>query len=260
MEKKNKGTGLAVTSMILGIVGLVTSCVAVGGILCIVGLIFSIPALVRSRSGIAVAGLVTSIIGTIFFILTLSGIEYMDSLMDRAHENRTQTESSVDDKESKDQTAKEDGNQSTDPTTAPASSAAPAKKKKTKEEKYASYAEQIQIEVYDKRNIPADYTAGRFQEFIELDYKVVNKCPKSIKGIKGTLDIYDQFDEHIISMKWDTSDTIKANETKEFINTGINYNQFIDSHKKLHSLKYKDLTFRYEAKQINFSDGYKLRL
>ena len=71
MEKKNKGTGLAVTSMILGIVGLVTSCVAVGGILCIAGLIFSIPALVRSRSGIAVAGLVTSIIGTIFFILTL---------------------------------------------------------------------------------------------------------------------------------------------------------------------------------------------
>lgn len=140
MEKKNKGTGLAVTSMILGIVGLVTSCVSVGGILCIAGLIFSIPALVRSRSGMAVAGLVTSIIGTIFFILTLSGIQYIDSLMDRAHENRTQTESSVDD------------------------------------------------------------------------------------------------------------------------NSRINYNQFIDSHKKLHSLKYKDLTFRYEAKQINFSDGYKLKL
>ena len=75
----------------------------------------------------------------------------------------------------------------------------PKKKKLTKREKYARYAKNIKLKVYNKKNLPADYNAGRFSDFIEIDYKIINKSPKSIKGIKGILRVYDQFDEQIIN-------------------------------------------------------------
>lgn len=137
----------------------------------------------------------------------------------------------------------------------------PTVKKLTKREKYEKYAKQIKVSVYDKKVLPKDYDIGRYSEFIELDYKVVNKSKKSIKGIKGTLNVYDQFEELIMSIGWDISDgTIGAGKTKKITNYGIDYNQFLDSHNQVYNLRYKDMIFKYEMEQVNFSDGYKLKL
>lgn len=135
----------------------------------------------------------------------------------------------------------------------------PKKKKLTKREKYARYAKNIKLKVYNKKNLPADYNAGRFSDFIEIDYKIINKSPKSIKGIKGILRVYDQFDELIIDINWDVSEGVGAGKTKKITRHGLDYNQFMDDHRKLHDLKFKDLTFKFEAEQINFTDGYKLK-
>ena len=135
----------------------------------------------------------------------------------------------------------------------------PKKKKLSKHEKYARYAKKIKLKVYNKKNLPIDYDAGRFTEFIELDYKIVNKSSKSIKGIKGILSVYDQFDELIINLNWDVSEKVGAGKTKKITRHGLDYNQFMDEHRKLHELKLKDLTFKFEAEQINFTDGYKLK-
>ena len=138
---------------------------------------------------------------------------------------------------------------------------APTKKKLTKKEKYQNYAKKIKVKVYDKKVLPIDYDARRFLEFIELDYKVVNKSPKAVKGIKGVLHIYDQFDEKIMSIKWNVSEgTIGSGKTKKVTNYGLDYNQFMDSHQKVHSLEFEDMIFKYEMQQVNFTDGYKLKL
>ena len=138
---------------------------------------------------------------------------------------------------------------------------APTKKKLTKKEKYQNYAKKIKIKVYDKKVLPIDYDARRFLEFIELDYKVVNKSPKAVKGIKGVLHIYDQFDEKIMSIEWNVSEgTIGSGKTKKVTNYGLGYNQFMDSHQKVHSLEFEDMIFKYEMQQVNFTDGYKLKL
>lgn len=137
----------------------------------------------------------------------------------------------------------------------------PTKKKLTKKEKYQNYAKKIKVKVYDKKVLPIDYDAGRFSEFIELDYKVVNKSPKAVKGIKGILHVYDQFDEKIISIKWNVSEgEIGSVKTKKVTNYGLDYNQFMDSHQQVHSLEFEDMIFKYEMQQVNFKDGYKLKL
>ena len=252
MKNKKKGVGLGVASMVCGIVGLVLICTPIGGILCIVGLLLAIPALIRNCTGMAVAGLVTSMIGTILFALALLGFNYMNSLLDRSREKKSQTETTIQENDK--------SNQNEDSAPSATQTPAPVKKKNTKKEKYKGYADKIKVKVYNKKNLPVDYNAGRYSEFIELDYKVVNKSPKAIKGIKGTLKVYDQFEDLIVSIEWNISDNVNSKETKKFTQQGIDYNQFLETHQKLHNEKYKNLIFKYETKQINFSDGYKLKL
>lgn len=57
--------GISIASLVLGIVGLILSCIVVGAILCIIGIILSLVALVKQdkKSGIAIAGFITSVIG-----------------------------------------------------------------------------------------------------------------------------------------------------------------------------------------------------
>ncbi|MDE6616001.1 MAG: hypothetical protein K2K35_05490 [Lachnospiraceae bacterium] len=146
-------------------------------------------------------------------------------------------------------------------TSTPEPTPAPTKKKLTKKEKYQNYAKKIKIKVYDKKVLPIDYDVMRFSEFIEFDYKVVNKSPKAVKGIKGILYVYDQFDEKIMSLKWDVSEgEIGPGKTKKVTNYGLDYNQFMDAHQKVHSLEFEDMIFKYEMQQVNFADGYKLKL
>lgn len=252
MENTNKGQGLAIASMVLGIVGLLTSCIAIGGILCILGLLLAISALIKNRhSGIAIAGLVLSLIGTILFILTLSGILYFNQIMqDVKNHNgeKTPIETTV------------PTNNSINPSSPEQTPAAPSSTNKpTKKEKYEKYAEQIKISVYNKKILPIDYEKARFQEFIEIDYKVKNKSPKAIDGIKGTLDVYDQFDELIVSIRWDISKSVKAGESKKITGYGVDYNKYLDKYQKLYDTELKKLTFKYEFEQINFADGYKLK-
>ena len=99
----------------------------------------------------------------------------------------------------------------------------------------------------------------RYSEFIELDYKVINNTNRSIKGIKGNLNVYDQFNDLIITIDWDVSEgIIKPHQTIQLNRWGLDYNQFIQEHQKLYATNYEDLIFEYEIEQINFANGDKL--
>ena len=71
-NKQNKST-LSLLSMIFGIIGLLTTCMCIGIVPCIIGIVLSIIAL-KNKSGSrkkALVGLITSSIGIIFFIAIL---------------------------------------------------------------------------------------------------------------------------------------------------------------------------------------------
>lgn len=73
MQTQKEGNGLSIASMVLGIVGLVLSCVYIGIIPCVIGLIFAIITLTNQskKNGMAITGLITSIIGILIFIIML---------------------------------------------------------------------------------------------------------------------------------------------------------------------------------------------
>lgn len=67
-ELENKKDGLAVTSLVLGILGIIFCwCIAVPIIICLVGLIMGIVSLVKTgqHSGIALGGVITSAVGLV---------------------------------------------------------------------------------------------------------------------------------------------------------------------------------------------------
>ena len=74
-EIVKQSKGMAIASMVLGIVGLVLSCLVIGIIPCVIGLILGIVVLVKQKAGqgMAIAGIVTSLIGIAFLIMALIG-------------------------------------------------------------------------------------------------------------------------------------------------------------------------------------------
>ena len=101
MEPKKKGSGLSIAAMVLGIVGLVLSCIYIGVLPCAIGLIFAIIAMVNKSSGkgMAIAGLVTSIVGiVIFFMIIISQIA-TDDTPKNSTDDKPGTETSSDNTE-----------------------------------------------------------------------------------------------------------------------------------------------------------------
>lgn len=70
----NYSTGLATASMVLGIVSIFITCLMMGWITGIIGLILGIVSLAQDRPGksMAIAGIVTSAIAILFFVIIIA--------------------------------------------------------------------------------------------------------------------------------------------------------------------------------------------
>jgi uncharacterized membrane protein len=89
MNERNKAANrVAIIAMILGIVGMLVSCIAIGGFIAIAGMAMSILAIRNedcTKRGFAITGLVTSAIAIIVaIVVSLSFLAYLkyDTLMD----------------------------------------------------------------------------------------------------------------------------------------------------------------------------------
>lgn len=71
METRKKQSGLGIVAFVLGIIGMLTTCIVIGILPCIVGLALSIVVICskNSKKGLAIAGLVCSVIGIFIFSL-----------------------------------------------------------------------------------------------------------------------------------------------------------------------------------------------
>jgi hypothetical protein len=70
---QNGSTGLSIAAMVLGIVSIVLGCLFIGILPGIIGLILGIVAIAKDKpgKGMAIAGVVTSAVGIVFFILEM---------------------------------------------------------------------------------------------------------------------------------------------------------------------------------------------
>lgn len=86
--------GLSIASLVLGIIGLLFSCLVFGGFLGIIGLVIGIVALCnkKSKHGAAIAGVVCSFIAIIVMIVVLIGGSYSDKKETTVNETNIEEE------------------------------------------------------------------------------------------------------------------------------------------------------------------------
>lgn len=100
-----KQSGFGIASLILGIIGMLLSCILIGIVPCVISVIFAIMALLKKdkKHGIAVAGLVCSIIGIIVFVFMVVMVISTPSTDDEKNQDKVevveQAEANVDDKD-----------------------------------------------------------------------------------------------------------------------------------------------------------------
>ena len=112
-------------------------------------------------------------------------------------------------------------------------------------------SDEVLVEVTNKINLPEDWDAGRFSSRVEFEFQITNQTDRNIKGIQGTLVIKDLFGVEITSMGCDfTGEVIPAQGSIAMSNLGIDINQFMDDHIKLHAEVYEDLIFEYLVTSI----------
>ena len=114
METQMKQSGLGIASLVLGIIGLLSSCIIIGIVPAVIGLILAIIGLTQKdkKHGTAMAGLVCSIVAIVIFLLFVLAV---GSSGNSANQGEAQKTGTVEQQqvESTQEETKEEENQST---------------------------------------------------------------------------------------------------------------------------------------------------
>jgi hypothetical protein len=114
----------------------------------------------------------------------------------------------------------------------------------------------LSVEVVGTKLEPVDTKAGRFSPFYIVKTVAKNKGSVGIRAYTGVLEINDVFDRNIIRANW-THDSWPIAPGAEYADdsTGLQINQFMESHKKLVNTPPENLRFVFIVKSILFVDG-----
>jgi hypothetical protein len=91
---------------------------------------------------------------------------------------------------------------------------------------------------------------------ITFNLKFANNTEKDIRGFEGVVTFSDIFDNEIQSVKFSYDQGLQANY-EVTIEKAIDYNQFIDSDRKLKEIEDKNLKYKWRVTTILYDDGTK---
>ena len=126
-----------------------------------------------------------------------------------------------------------------------------AKLEKERKLKQAEFAKLVSVAVLSKRNVEGDY--GRNAVLFDIGY--ANKGAKDIAGVKGVLHVSDIFGDEIMNITWSYDEGIPAGGSKVETGSGVDINEFMDTHKKLWNTDFSKMKTRFEVSTIVFADG-----
>lgn len=114
----------------------------------------------------------------------------------------------------------------------------------------------VTVAVTDKQNIPENMYQGIYSDYVLFVLDVKNTSSKDIKGVQGTLHVFDLFGKEILSFGCDlTGENIPANSSVVFDDYTYDINQFIPEQLKFYTRSFAELGFAYEATSIVYADG-----
>lgn len=112
----------------------------------------------------------------------------------------------------------------------------------------------LSVNLVSKNFTAADFYSGRSSDNLSFSVQQMNKSAKDIRGYKGVFAIKDIFGDEIIKISYKSDEVLRAGQSKKE-EMGLNYNQFMDSHKKLRSTAMENLRVEWQPEMIMFADG-----
>jgi len=103
------------------------------------------------------------------------------------------------------------------------------------------------------------YLEASYQKYITYTFTFQNKTKRDIAGVKGSVTLYDMFDEKIKSLNLSYDGGINAGKTVNYEAT-TNYNSFEPEDVKLKDTKLEKIKVKWEAEKLIFNDGEEISL
>jgi hypothetical protein len=110
------------------------------------------------------------------------------------------------------------------------------------------------VRMVEKELIPADPSAGRYEDKLSVTFELSNKGPKALAGVKGTLELYDMFGEKIKDLHLSYDVGLDAGETKLWAGT-IRHNQALPEDQRLAGAVLDKMTSRWVPEMMVLEDG-----
>lgn len=107
----------------------------------------------------------------------------------------------------------------------------------------------VSVELIDKGYRTVDY-----QDFITLNYRIINLSGKAIRAIKGVVEHNDLFDENVYNVRFTFDEEIAPGDSLIWYGT-LDYNQFDDDLRMFRSKELNNIKIVWSPEKIMFSDG-----
>lgn len=121
----------------------------------------------------------------------------------------------------------------------------------------ASEAQKVlAVTITDKRFDPSNARARKYEDNIWWDAEyTATGLTKPARSIKGVLQFCDLFGDPQFQVRVTLDDPINPGGTLATTGVGVEYNQFLDTHKWLRGTEIEDMTFRFQVETVLYQDG-----
>ncbi|GJQ22125.1 MAG: hypothetical protein HBSIN02_24800 [Bacteroidia bacterium] len=112
----------------------------------------------------------------------------------------------------------------------------------------------VSVALYKKSLEKADYRSGVYSDYFLFGYVFKNLTKKTIRGFTGTIQFNDIFDKEIMKSNLSIDEPLAPNSTKRWQGT-LDYNQFMDTHRKLANTDLENIKMVWLPDKVLFTDG-----
>lgn len=100
----------------------------------------------------------------------------------------------------------------------------------------------------------ASPSAGDYEDAITFSVSFENTTGKDIRAFDGVLAFNDLLDNEVLSAKVQINESVKAGSSLNWDGV-LDYNQFMDAHKRLRSEGKENLRVTFQPRKVLFADG-----
>ena len=103
------------------------------------------------------------------------------------------------------------------------------------------------------RGVTKTFRGGDFQDYMPFEFAFTSNLDSPVRAFTGVVVLQDLFERDIMRVTVTVEEPLQPGGTVTY-EGGIEYNQFMDSHKQLRSIARSDLITTFELETVIFQD------